>query len=107
MNSYKNLKDTERTNAWLKSNGIGVNQIYAGTPELFQAQKLATNLLRNYTNLLEQNQAHTLQNFIRAVNNGPKRKKITQGQCLKVLNITKQAQRKHAKLSKRKTTVKK
>ena len=107
MNKYQNRKDTERTNAWLKSNGIGVNQIYAGTPELFQAQKLATTLLRNYTNLLEQNQAHTLQNFIRAANCGQKRKKITQGQCLKVLNITKQVQRKHAKLSKRKTTVKK
>ncbi len=30
MDTFKNQKDTERTNAWLKSNGISVNQIYAG-----------------------------------------------------------------------------
>lgn len=37
MDKFKNLKDTERTNAWLKSNGIGVSQIYAGTAELFRS----------------------------------------------------------------------
>lgn len=104
MDVFKNLKDTERTNAWLKSNGIGANQIYAGTAELFQAQKLATTTLRNHGSLLEQNQAHVLHNFLRAANSGQKRLKITQGKCFKVLNITKQVQRKYAKLTKRKNT---
>ena len=101
METFKNIADRRKTDAWLKSNGIGANQIYVGTAELFQAQKLATNTLKNHVKLLEQNQAATLNNFLRAAN-GVKRSKITQGQCFKVLNITKQAQRKYAKLIKRK-----
>jgi predicted ATPase len=101
MNQYKNTKDRQQTDAWLKSNGIGVNQIYVGTAELFQAQKLATYALKQHGNLLEQNQAAVLNNFLRAAR-GSKRDKITQGQCFKVLNITKQAQRKYAKLMKQK-----
>lgn len=104
MDKFKNLKDTERTNAWLKSNGIGVNQIYAGTAELFQAQKLATIALRDHGSLLEQHQANILHNFLRAANNGQKRLKITQGQCFKALNITKKIQRMYAKLTKHKNT---
>lgn len=101
METFKNIADRRKTDAWLKSNGISANQIYVGTAELFQAQKLATNTLKNHVKLLEQNQAATLNNFLRAAN-GAKRSKITQGQCFKVLNITKQAQRKYAKLIKRK-----
>ncbi len=101
METFKNIADRQKTDAWLKSNGISANQIYVGTAELFQAQKLATNTLKNHVKLLEQNQAATLNNFLRAAN-GAKRSKITQGQCFKVLNITKQAQRKYAKLIKRK-----
>jgi hypothetical protein len=103
MNKYKNFKDTCMTNAWLKSNGIGVNQIYVGTAELFQAQSLATTTLKNHGSLLEQNQAAVLNNFLRAARSS-KRDKITQAQCFKVLNITKQAQRKLAKLTKRKNS---
>ncbi len=101
MNQYKNIKDRQKTDAWLKSNGIGINQIYVGTAELFQAQKLATNSLKLHSQLLEQNQAATLNNFLLAAQSN-KRNKITQGQCFKVLNSSKQAQRKYAKLMKRK-----
>jgi hypothetical protein len=103
MSNFKDIKDTSKTNAWLKSNGIGVNQIYVGTAELFQAQSLATTTLKNHGSLLEQNQAAVLNNFVRAARSS-KRDKITQAQCFKVLNITKQAQRKLAKLTKRKNT---
>ena len=103
MNQYKNINDRKKTNAWLKSNGIGINQIYVGTAELFQAQSMATTTLRDHGSLLEQNQAATLNNFLLAARSN-KRNKITQGQCFKVLNISKQAQRKCAKLTKRKNT---
>lgn len=102
MNDFKNIKDQLKTEAWLKSKGIGINQIYVGTAELFQAQSLATTTLRNHGALLEQNQAAVLNNFLRTARSS-KRDKITQAQCFKVLNITKQAQRKLAKLTKRKT----
>ena len=103
MRDFKNIKDTNKTNTWLKSKGIGINQIYVGTRELFQAQSLATTTLRNHGSLLEQNQAAVLNNFLRAARSS-KRDKITQAECFKVLNITKQAQRKLAKLMKRKNT---
>ncbi len=103
MNAYKNQIDRRKTEIWLKTNGIGINQIYVGTTELFQAQKLATNTLKQHGGLLEQNQAATLNNFLRAAN-GRARNKITQGQCFRVMNIAKQAQRKNAKLMKQKHT---
>lgn len=101
MNKFKNNKDQKKTDAWLKSKGISINQIYVGTTELFQAQSLATTTLRNHGSLLEQNQAAALNNFLRTARSS-KRDKITQAQCFKVLNITKQVQRKLAKLTKRK-----
>ena len=72
METFKNIADSQKTDAWLKINGISANQIYVGTAELFQAQKLATNTLKNHVKLLEQNQAATLKNFLRAAN-GAKR----------------------------------
>lgn len=101
METYKNTIDTQKTNTWLKGNGINVSQIYVGSAELFQAQKLATTTLKDHVKLLEQNQAAVLNNFLRAAN-GKQRLKITQAQCFKVLNITKQAQRKYAQSIKRK-----
>lgn len=96
---YKDKKDIKRTDQWLASNGIGVNQIYIGSTELFQAQMLATKTLKQYANLLEHDQASTLNNFLRAAN-GKHRSKISQGSCYRVMNITKQVKRKHAKLTK-------
>ncbi len=97
-----NYKDNKKTDEWLAQNGIGINQIYVGTAELFQAQKLATNTLKDFGRLLEHNQAATLNNFLRTANS-KNRNKITQGACFKVMNIAKQAIRKNAKLMKQKT----
>ena len=97
---YKETKQVEETNRWFAKNGINVAHIYVGTAELFQATKLATNTLKNFTHLLEQNQAQTLNNFLKATRTVKVRNRITQGQCFKVMNITKQAQRKFSKLSK-------
>ena len=98
--NHKDKNDIKLTDCWFASNGIGVNQIYVGTTELFQAQKLATRTLKDCGSLLEQNQAHTLNNFLKQASNKKLRLKITQGQCFKVMNIAKQAQRKMAKLNK-------
>lgn len=98
-----NLKDIQQrtqTDKWLAKNGINVAHIYAGTTELFQATKLATATLKNCGRLLEQNQAHTLNNFLQATRSYAARNKLTQGQCFKVMNIAKQAQRKSAKFNK-------
>ena len=94
------IKQRIKTDKWLKQNGVNVAHIYVGTTELFQASKLATTTLRDFGRLLEQNQAHTLNNFLKSTRSSKTRDKITQGQCFKVMNIAKQAQRKSAKFVK-------
>ena len=96
----QDFNQTQITNNWLKQNGINVAHIYAGTTELFQAQKLATQTLKEHGRLLQHNQAATLNNFLQSTRNFKKRSKITQGQCFKVMNIAKQTQRLFSKLSK-------
>lgn len=98
--NYKDIQQRKQTDDWLAKNGVNVAHIYAGTTELFQATKLATATLKDWVWLLEQNQAHTLNQFLMATRKVSTRKKITQGQCFKVMNIAKQAQRKSAKFNK-------
>ena len=100
--NFKDTQQRKQTDDWLSNSGINVAHIYAGTAELFQATKLATVTLKDWGRLLEQNQAHTLNNFLQATRSVRTRNKITQGQCFKVMNIAKQAQRKSAKFNKQK-----
>lgn len=105
LNICMNKRDCQQTqlsDRWLKCNGVNVSHIYVGTAELFQATKLATNTLRQHGALLAAKQADTLNSFLMATRNFKKRSKITQGQCYRVMNIAKQAQRLNAKLSKAK-----
>jgi hypothetical protein len=98
--NYKDMQQRNHTDRWLKHNGINIAHIYVGTTELFEATKLAANTLRDCGRILEQNQAHTLNNFLSATRCAKKRDKITQAQCFKVMNIAKQAQRRSAKFNK-------
>ena len=97
----KDIQQSQQSDSWLKKQGVNVAHIYVGTAELFQATKLATTTLREHGQLLANRQADTLNNFLQATRNFQKRNKITQGQCFKVMNIAKQAQRLCAKLSKK------
>ena len=96
----KDIAHRNQTDHWLAQQGINVAHIYAGTAELFQATKLATITLKDWGRLLEQNQAHTLNQFLKATRSSRTRQRITQGQCFKVMNIAKQVQRKSAKVHK-------
>ena len=98
--NFKDIQHRNQTDHWLATNGVNVAHIYAGTAELFQATKLATNTLKDWGRLLEQNQAQSLNQFLAATRKVSTRNKITQGQCFKVMNIAKQAQRKSAKFNK-------
>lgn len=96
----KDIRHKNQTDHWLAQHGINVAHIYEGTADLFQATKLATVTLKDWGRLLEQNQAQTLNQFLKATRSPRTREKITQGQCFKVMNIAKQAQRRSAKLRK-------
>ena len=92
--NLKDLRQRNQTDCWLANNGINVAHIYAGTAELFQATKLATTTLKEWGKLLDEKQAQTLNQFLNSTRVVKKRDVITQGQCFKVMNITKQVQRK-------------
>lgn len=87
-------KDENQTSAWLKQQGISPEYFAQTKIYLLQAQKVATNILKNHAKLLEQNQANTLNNYLRAMTNTKKRNKLTEAQAHKVMNIGTQANRK-------------
>lgn len=89
-------KDTQTTNQWLWKCGLSANHIHVGTPEVFQALKLATKAIRQYGHLLSDEQLQTLYWFVVDARKVEKRLKIPQGRCYKVMNITKQTFRKAA-----------
>jgi hypothetical protein len=57
-------KDENQTSAWLKQQGISPEHFAKTKIYLLQAQKVATNLLKNYAKLLEKNQAHHSQHLL-------------------------------------------
>ena len=83
----KTQKAEKQAKNWLKENGLN-NDYFADIElHLAQAQKIATNILKNHAKLLGQNQAHTLNNFLLAMNSKKKRAKITATHAYKVMNI--------------------
>ena len=85
--------DTQ-TETWLHGNGITTQQFSDLDIGLLQAQRVATNLLQHHAGLLGKNQAHTLNNYLQAMRNGAKRKKLKQTQAFKILNIGTEVNRK-------------
>lgn len=82
------MKNTDNeTNKWLQQNGINASTFTKTRIKVLQAQKIAHTLLKEHGRLLSQNEAATLNNFLRAANNHKLRDKITDGQCYKVMNI--------------------
>ena len=90
----KEKTNDTQTETWLRDNGITAQQFCDLDVGLLQAQRVATNLLQHHARLLGQNQAHTLNNYLQAMRNGTKRRKLTQTQALKILNIGTQVNRK-------------
>lgn len=90
-------KDENQTSTWLKQQGISPEHFAQTKIYLLQAQMVATNLLKNHVKLLEQNQANTLNNYLRAMTNTKKRNKLTEAHAHKVMNIGTQANRKRFK----------
>lgn len=91
--------DTQTTNQWLRENGVGRRNIHVGTPEVFQALKLANNAIKQYGYLLSDEQLQTLNQFVVDARRVDRRFKMSQGRCYKVMNITKQVIRKAAQYS--------
>ena len=88
--------DTATTDKWIAQQHLSQSQFADMDLAtcLLQAKQIATNLLKYHAKLLEQNQAHTLNNYLQAMNHQKKRNKLTVAQAHKVMNIGTQANRK-------------
>lgn len=81
------IKSEKQTAIWLKENGLNIEHFADIELHLAQAQKIATNILKNHATLLGQNEAHSLNNFLLAMRNRKKREKLTTASAYKVMNI--------------------
>lgn len=93
MNNYKNFKDTEQTDAWLRSKGINVHTFAKTNSRTLQAQQAATLLLEQHSTTLDNATKRLLEHFRRCYADNNKRGKITDGLCYRVLNLTTRVKR--------------
>ena len=93
MNNYKNFKDTEQTDAWLRSKGINSQTFAKTNTRTLQAQQAATLLLEQHSTTLDNATKRLLEHFRRCYADNNKRGKITDGLCYRVLNLTTRVKR--------------
>ena len=81
-------------NEWLLENGLCAKQLIKIELVLLQAQKIAHNLLKHNATLLEQDQAVTLNTFLRAMIHGNTRRRLNTRHAHKIMNIGTEVNRK-------------
>ena len=90
----KQQQDDWLRTKWQNQNGLD-DKDFVSLPLIFvQAQIIATNILKAGGGYLEQNQAASLNNFLKALRNGSKRRKLKEADAYRVMNIGKQVHRK-------------
>lgn len=82
----KNYKAENALRSWLTENGLSDDGLENTDVYLLQAQRIAHNVLKHHAPLLGQNQAAALNNFLRAMSTG-QRKKLKSAHAQKVMNI--------------------
>jgi len=82
----KKTKHETAVDNWLRENGISQRDFEQLDLHLLQAQRIANNTLKHHANLLGQNEAATLNNYLRAMSTSA-RKKLTIKQATTVMNI--------------------
>ena len=93
MNNYKNFKDTQQTDAWLRSKGINVQTLAKTKSRTLMAQQAETLLLEQNSTELENATKRLLDYFRRCYADNNKRGKITDGDCYRVLNLATRVKR--------------
>ena len=97
---FSQTQNDRQREKWQCQNGLS-DKTFATLPLiLVQAQVIATNILTAASGYLDQNQAASLNNFLSALRNRSKRKKLKEADALKVMNIGKQVHRKMFKAHK-------
>lgn len=93
----KALRDTARTDSWLKQNGLNVDAVATVCGEVLIAQKKAHEILTQHAKLLSPEQKQLLTAFEEKLSDKKKRKKLRPSSAYPILNlclkITRQAYR--------------
>lgn len=85
--------DTQRANAWLKSQGLAAEIFTEMDLQLLQAQRIAHNCLKQHGGLLGANEAKVLNNFLQALQTKAKQRRLKPAQAYKITNIGKRINR--------------
>ena len=91
---HRENHDTQRTDAWLRSQGFHADNFSELDLQLLQAQRIAHNCLKHHGRLLDATEAKALNDFLQALQNNKKRRRLTQAQAFKVMNIGNKLNRK-------------
>jgi hypothetical protein len=83
----------KKTNKWLADNGVGLSALTDATIWQLQAQKAASNLLKEKIHFLTELEQNFLMNYALAMMHKKSRKKITSSQTYQVLNLCKKINR--------------
>ncbi len=83
----KALRDTARTDSWLKQNGLNAAVFTEVCSEVLIAQKKVHELLKLYPKLFSPEQLEQLKKFEERLSNKKKRKKIKPTSAYPILNI--------------------
>lgn len=90
----KDKQHEKMTEEWLKENGLKMKTFLSSPVEQVQAASIAHQLLTDFPHLLNEAQTEALKKYSKAFNNKRLRKKITQTQAYRILNIGKKVNRK-------------
>lgn len=90
----RDKQQDKMTEKWLQENGLKVTTFQSLPLEQVQAASVAHHLLTDFPHLLNEVQAEALKKYSAAFNNKRLRKKITQTQAYRILNIGKKVNRK-------------
>jgi len=80
-------KDEQQATRWLKDNGLNVKYFADLNLHLIEAQRIAANILKHNKDLLANNEAHSLRNFLQAMKDKNKRAKLTSARAYKIMNL--------------------
>lgn len=76
-----------QTEQWLKANGFNPKTFDGIDIELLKAQQITHRLLKEHSQILNEEQIELLNNFNKAMSNKSLRRKLTAKQCYSVMNI--------------------
>ena len=94
MNTYKNYKDNQATNGWLRSIGLSADAFTTNKLDVVRAQTMAHTLLTQHLSLLTNKQIHSLKDFQKVAATKRERARITPAFCHCVMNINANINRK-------------